>query len=313
KGRDWLGAWQWPLPNEKRTDYYFGAGTSGTVKSVNDGLLSTIAPIAATTKDDYKVDYTVRSAETNPPGDPNAMPLDVSNFDEKGLTYTTQPLASDTEVTGHSLVRLWATSTAKDSDFFVFLRDVDEKGVSTVVSRGQLRASHRAISTPPYSYFGLPWHRSNKEDLMDLPGGQAVEVAIDLLPTSYIFRAGHRIRVTITGADEDTGGTPVIVPAPTVSVYRNSINASSITLPIIPPGSAPAAAKCTVSATGNYATMAALDRNFDAHVRAWQAAAGSSRAGDWTEFREHEKRITGAGAAGSGLDLGPNPPAMFCQ
>ncbi|MDO8673313.1 MAG: CocE/NonD family hydrolase C-terminal non-catalytic domain-containing protein [Dehalococcoidia bacterium] len=67
------------------------------------------------------------------------------------------------------------------------------------------------------------------------PERNPVELAIYLLPTSYIFRPGHRIRVNVTGADGQHGGTPALNPAPTVSVHRNSKYVSSITLPIIPP------------------------------------------------------------------------------
>ena len=53
------------------------------------------------------------------------------------------------------------------------------------------------------------------------------------MPTSYIFEAGHRIRVTITGADKDTALTPQLDPPPTVQIYREADHASYIELPII--------------------------------------------------------------------------------
>jgi len=158
---------------------------------------------------------------------------DLTPLDEKGLTYTTPPLASDVEVTGHPVMHLWVSSTATDGDFFVFLEEIDEDGVSQFVSDGILRASHRATATPPWDHLGLPWHRSYEEDLIDLPG-EPVELVFDLYPTSNIFDEGHRIRLTITCADSDNFETPELSPPPTVSVYRNTEYASYITLPIIP-------------------------------------------------------------------------------
>jgi hypothetical protein len=49
-----------------------------------------------------------------------------------------------------------------------------------------------------------------------------------------VFDAGHRIRVTITGADADNFNVPALDPAPTVSLYRSADHASYIVLPVIP-------------------------------------------------------------------------------
>ena len=151
----------------------------------------------------------------------------------------------DVELTGHPVVHLWVTSTAADGDFFVYLEEAEETGggrnrgagqkhESHYITEGKLRASHRALSEPPYDYLGLPYHRSFAEDIVDLPGGAPVELIFDLLPTSNIFDKGHRIRVTVTCADKDSTQTPELSPAPTVSVYRNADYASYIVLPIIP-------------------------------------------------------------------------------
>ena len=148
---------------------------------------------------------------------PNTMMFN----DKKGLTYTTPPLTTEVEVTGHPVVHLWVSSSARDGDFFVYLEDVSEASYSKYITEGNLRASHRAISTAPYEYLGLPYHRSYAEDIADLPD-QPVELVFDLLPTSYVFEAGHRIRVTITGADKDTALTPQLDPPPTVTLYRDS-------------------------------------------------------------------------------------------
>ena len=153
--------------------------------------------------------------------------------DKKGLTYTSPPLSSDLEVTGHPVVHLWVSSSAGDGDFFVYLEDVSEANYSKYITEGNLRASYRAISAAPYEYLGLPYHRSNAEDIADLPD-EPVELVFDLLPTSYVFEAGHRIRITITCADKDNYLTPQLDPPPTVQLYREADHASYIELPIIP-------------------------------------------------------------------------------
>jgi putative CocE/NonD family hydrolase len=233
----WRTAEQWPLPNEQRTAFYFHAGPSGSVTSVNDGLLIAQVSPEADGHDDYIVDYTttvgLTSRFANGYGAPFGYP-DMAANDAKALTYTTLPLESDVEVTGHPVVHLWVSSTATDGDFFVYLEEVDEDGVSSYITEGKLRASFRALHEPPYDNMDLPWHRCWEEDVEPLPQGQPVELLFDLYPTSNLFDAGNRIRVTVTGADADTYETPQLDPAPTVSVYRSPEYGSFIELPIIP-------------------------------------------------------------------------------
>jgi putative CocE/NonD family hydrolase len=236
-GEGWRSAEQWPLPNEIRTNFYLTGGASGSVHSVNDGVLTPDAPVGSTGQDDYTVDYsTTVGTNTRWSAAVGGMAYygDMTANDERSLTYTTGALTESMEITGHPLVHLWVSSTADDGDFFVYLSEVDESGYAHYITEGALRASHRALSDAPYNYMGLPYHRSYKEDIQPLPAGEPVELVFDLLPTSNIFDVGHRIRVTIMGADADTFATPQLDPAPTVSIYCNAQHSSYIDLPVIP-------------------------------------------------------------------------------
>ena len=236
KNNEWRTAEQWPLPEQNPTKYYFGEGPSGSVDSVNDGILSLDMPQDESGKDEYKVDYTTTTGtETrwdNAVGGGFGYP-DMSENDEKGLTYTTEVLEEDVEVTGHPVVHLWVSSTAADGDFFAYLEEVDAEGFSHYISEGALRASHRALHEPYYDKMGLPFHRSHKEDVAELEPGEAAELVFDLQPTSNVFNAGHRMRITITCADKDNAMTPELTPPPTVTVYRNSQLGSYVRLPVI--------------------------------------------------------------------------------
>ncbi len=236
EGTEWRTSGEWPLPEEKPTPYYFYEGKSESVNSQNDGMLNLQPQPDPAGKDDLTVDYSTTSGKatrwTNGYGGEFAYP-DMTSNDEKGLTYTTSPLTSDLEVTGHPIIHLWATSTADDADFFAYLEEVDKNGYSHYITEGTLRASHRITAPPPYNNIGLPFHRSYAEDALPMPK-EPVELVFDLLPTSNIFDQGHCIRVTITCADKDTALTPELSPPPTVSIYRNENFASYISLPIIP-------------------------------------------------------------------------------
>jgi len=111
-------------PREQQyVKYYLAAGPSGSAPvSVLDGGLSTVAPTSKNAKDSFKQDYVKPVSECK-----NLM--GYCSYDQWSLTYTSNVLSKDLQVTGSPVVHLWAASTATDQDFFADLEDVDENGV----------------------------------------------------------------------------------------------------------------------------------------------------------------------------------------
>jgi hypothetical protein len=235
KKEAWQTSNQWPLQNQKLTRFYFGKGKTGSITSVNDGYLTTESPTASDAFDAYTVDYTTTTGKNSRWTAVNWSRNypDMRSNDKKALTYTTSPLESDMEVTGHPVVHLWLTTDAPDLDLFVYLEEVDRSGKSTYITEGNLRASHRKLSKAPYNNLGLPFHSHYQSDLAPIPAGEPVELAFSLLPTSYRFHKGSTIRITVVCADADNFDTPVIDPAPNVHLLRNISHPSSIHLPIV--------------------------------------------------------------------------------
>jgi len=238
-GDGWRATDTWPLPQETRVAYHFHGGPSGSIESVNDGLLATRAPDAAG-GDDYTVDYATSSGPITRwsvavgRGGSNPRYMDLRENDARSLTYTTSALAADLEVTGHPVVYLWVASEAPDGDFFVFLEEVLPDGTSEYVTEGCLRASHRRLADPPHDVLGLPYHSGLRADAAP-ESAAPVELAFDLFPVSNVFDAGHRMRVSIAGADDENALTPPIPPAPTFTLLRGGRTPSRIDLPVIPP------------------------------------------------------------------------------
>jgi putative CocE/NonD family hydrolase len=234
KGRQWRSSHTWPPESSAYQKYYFHAGPSGSVRSVNDGILSRKKPVTNKGDDSYKVDYSTTSGTATRWTSGGVKPNypDMRNNDRKGLTYTTAPLKRAVEVTGHPIVHLWIISSDDDGDFFAYLEEVDKNGVSHYLTEGMLRASHRKLHSAPFNNLGLPYHRSFQEDIEKLPS-EPVELIFDLIPVSKMFNEGHRIRITITCADKDNASTPVKNPAPTVHLFRNTSYTSFVELPIV--------------------------------------------------------------------------------
>ena len=204
----WRTAKSWPLPNQVRTPFYLA-----------DGLLEPSAPAA------------------KPGGDTTAMvarPPDriVDTLPEAGdLAYETRPLAHDVEITGHPTMRLWIKTAAGDADVFARILDVAPDGTRrTYQMIGRFRASDRALAAAPYNDFGLPWHSFFAAAARPVPRDRPTELNFDFLPMSYIFPAGHRIRLELSFSDPlHREGAP-----PAVSVLRGARSPSELTLPVIP-------------------------------------------------------------------------------
>ncbi|HKR01444.1 MAG TPA: CocE/NonD family hydrolase [Pyrinomonadaceae bacterium] len=223
----WKKTTVWPVAGTKMVRWHMAGGNS----------LSTSAPTEAAGADTYQVDFEATTGDKNrwrtQLGGPVIYP-DRAEADRRLLTYTSQPLTEDTEITGYPVVNLYITSTHSDGAFFVYLEEVDEAGKVTYLTEGQLRAIHRKVSNdaPPYVSL-VPYHTFKKKDAMPLVPGETTELKFGLLPTSVLVRKGHRIRVAIAGHDKSVFARTPAEGTPVISVARNKQYASFIELPIV--------------------------------------------------------------------------------
>lgn len=130
---------------------------------------------------------------------PYAQPCHVPGA---GATWTGPVLAGDTELTGSPVADLHVRIDRPDAHVYAYLEDVDPDGTVTTITEGRLQASLRAEHRSPYALpDGVPWHRDAAQDAAPLAAGEVARLRFGMLPTSYLVRAGHRIQLTVTGAD----------------------------------------------------------------------------------------------------------------
>jgi putative CocE/NonD family hydrolase len=158
---------------------------------------------------------------------------EMSDHDALGLTYTTPSLETPVSIIGHPIIHLWLSTEAPDLDVFVYLEEVDGKGKSTYITQGIMRASHRTPGQAPFENFGLPWFDHFESELQPIPAGEPFELVFDLFPTAYQFSEGNRIRITITFADDGNFDTPILDPAPTLKLLRNTSYPTYVELPVV--------------------------------------------------------------------------------
>jgi putative CocE/NonD family hydrolase len=132
------------------------------------------------------------------------------------------------------VVHVWVSSTHRDGDFFVTLEEVEPSGRSHYLTEGALRASYRGLTEPPFDTLGLPYHSATAGTVQPLPD-HPVELVIDLMATAVVIDAGHRLRLTINGADRpdfEAYPDPAAAGVPVISVHRGLDRPSSVDLPV---------------------------------------------------------------------------------
>jgi predicted acyl esterase len=131
-----------------------------------------------------------------------------------GLTFMTPPLTHDLEITGPVAAKLCLSSDTTDADVFVALRVFDPAGTEVVfigsndprtpVGLGWLRASQRKLD-PKESLPYRPWHTHDEE--LPLTPGVAVDLDIEIWPTSIVVPPDYRLGFTLRGRDYEFDGT----------------------------------------------------------------------------------------------------------
>ena len=241
-----LGAWRdaadWPLPGTCHVPYYLHA----------DGTLSPTVPEPSAPS---RYTYDPRDPVPTLGGGLSAaeVVLPPGGYDQRGdprfygcrdslplsarsdvLTFQTEELPEDVEVTGPLTARLWACSSALDTDYTVKLIDVHPpnpdypNGFAQNLSDSILRARYRGSRERP--------------ELLE--PGRVCAFEIVMYPTSNCFAAGHRIRLDVSSSNfprfdvnPNTGGplgTDRRIVLAENSIYHDPDHPSHIVLPVIP-------------------------------------------------------------------------------
>ncbi|HSW58996.1 MAG TPA: CocE/NonD family hydrolase [Dehalococcoidales bacterium] len=156
-------------------------------------------------------------------------PLDQSRIESRHdvLCYSTPVLESELEITGPLELRLYAATSATDTDFTAKLVDVYPDGTAYNLAEGIRRASRiQAV-----------------EKISPIIPGKIYEYVIPLGETSQLFRKGHRVRLEISSSNfpmfdrnMNTGraiGEDALGVIAFQTIYHQSEYASYLELPVI--------------------------------------------------------------------------------
>jgi uncharacterized protein len=186
----WREDHEWPLARTIYTPFYLRSKGSANT-AAGDGELTPSPP--GKSKADHFVYDPLLPVPTrggaiccNPAVLPSG-PLDQSIVERRKdvLVFTSAKLSDDLEVTGVVRATLYVATSANDTDFTLKLVDLSPSGASLLVTDGLLRMRYRVSLRDPTFV---------KRD-------QPYQATIDAGVTSYVFRAGHRVRVEVSSSN----------------------------------------------------------------------------------------------------------------
>ena len=225
----WRKGESWPLEGTQYTKYFLhSSGRANTSKG--DGELSITTADGDEPYDSYSYD-----PEDPCPNifDTSALPAEAP-FDQRpierrddALVYSTPTLDSNLDVTGPVTVKLFASSSAPDTDFWAQLTDVFPNGYSMHLTEGIIRGRYRKSL--------------ERQELLE--SGKIYEFDIDLWIISNLFQRGHRVRLDVSSSsfpkydrNPNTGnqfGTDATLMVAQQKIHHTTDYPSHICLPII--------------------------------------------------------------------------------
>jgi predicted acyl esterase len=166
------------------------------------------------------------------------------------VSYVSAPLTSDATAIGGGAVHLWMRSSTPDVDLQATVSEVRPDGNETFVQNGWLRGSERKLATSPANMLKqqptllqpIPTFLASDEEAM--PANRYVPVVIPLYFEGHVYRAGSRVRVTISAPNGTQpvwsfGQTQPEGSTATESIAFSALMPSSLILPIVPGVSVP--------------------------------------------------------------------------
>ena len=233
----WRAADDWPLPKTKFTKYYLHS--DGNANSSSGGGSLRTQPPGNQPPDQYVYDPLTPTPSAAFANGHIDGPRDISKSAVRHdvLVYDTPALTEDFEVVGPITARLFAATSARDTDWMIRLVDVHPNGRALFLSEGVMRARHRDPKRGG---------AFNPRKLSTIEPNRPYEYTIDFWrPTGNVFARGHRIRIEISSSyypyylrnpntGDDNIGLATKFQTANQTVFHNVGQRSHVVLPVIP-------------------------------------------------------------------------------
>jgi predicted acyl esterase len=154
------------------------------------------------------------------------------------VSYVTGPLRAHTTVVGAGAVHVWVRSSRSNVDLQATISEVRPDGKETFVQNGWVRGNERKLD-PRKSTLLEPVLSGRARDVSPLPRNRFVKIVIPLYYQGHAYRAGSRIRVTISAPNGDQpvwsfSDTKPANGSARIAIAHSRLKPSRLLLPVVP-------------------------------------------------------------------------------
>lgn len=216
---EWIQAETWPIPDLREHSLHLRVGGALTIESPAEGEAS-----SRFTYDPADPTPSVGGPMLAPPGKQSDQSATEARSDV--LVFTGQPLADDLDIVGATTARVFVRTELPHADIHVRLCDVDEAGVSRNVVEAIRRLDPRTMDNPD----------------VEVEEDGTIRVDLELFPTAYRVRRGHRLRVQVAAGafprfarNHGTGepfATATTLRRNRIDVLHDAAHPSHVTIPV---------------------------------------------------------------------------------
>lgn len=242
---DRVSAADWPVAGTRWAPLSLDPARSDSATSLNDGSLIRGEPSAAAT-DSYPALPSLPNA-TDQPNTATAGAMGLNAFanafpfvtemglaEPLGLSYTTEPFATEVQTAGPASLEVRLSSTAPEAGIWAVLSDVAPDGTAHPVATGRLSNAYpeidpdRSLRDPETGDVVQPYGAYDRRSPA-APGEERL-YRVEFWPIGNSFRPGHRLRLHLLGASAlSAPGVPALN---SVRVGRGS--GARLLLPVLP-------------------------------------------------------------------------------
>ena len=145
-------------------------------------------------------------------------------------------MVENTEIAGPILLNLYTSCRGTDMNFVVSLWDAGPDGKEENLSHGYMKASHRELNKDKSKPWLAVYTHTNPKPLVP---GQVYLIPININPAAFLLKAGHRLVLKISSADDEPDDLTQVrmyhltsQTSNTITVYHNAQYPSHLLLPI---------------------------------------------------------------------------------
>jgi putative CocE/NonD family hydrolase len=193
----WQSAASWP-PNSVNETFYLNEKNN-----LGKSILKKNIEITSREKNLFGTGELNRWTAVNGKVDKPLTYADWQKRTENLLHFWSDELKETKTMSGHPSITLHCSLNKPDASVFVYIEEEDSNGNVYHVTEGLLKLSHCKLAEEGFYKKSVSQRTHCLKDKTSIEPGKIYELTFDLLPVSWQFKKGSKIRISISGGDKD--------------------------------------------------------------------------------------------------------------